>query len=107
MAAFARIQNGVVVELFATLPVFTPELMATIRACTSDVAAGYTFDGTNFAAPVPPPPPPTFTPKELAQALMADPTPAGCFARGLTALLATRFGLTQAQVITAIANAAS
>lgn len=107
MAAFARIKDGIVVELFATLPVFTPELMATIRACTSDVAAGYTFDGTNFAAPPPPPPPVTYTPKELAQALMADPSAPGAFARGLTALLATRFGLTQQQVITAIANAAS
>lgn len=108
MVSFARINGGgIVVELFATLPVFTPELMATIRPCDGTVAAGYLFDGQNFLAPPPPTPPPTFTPKELAQALMADPSAPGAFARGLTALLAQRFGLTQQQVITAIANAAS
>lgn len=108
MPAFARINGGgAVVELFDTLPVFTAELMATIHPCPANVAAGYIFDGQNFSAPPPPTPPPTFTPKELAQALLADPSAPGAFARGLTALLAQRFGLTQQQVITAIANAAS
>lgn len=52
MVSFARINGGgIVVELFATLPVFTPELMATIRPCDDAVAPGWTFDGQTFAAP--------------------------------------------------------
>ena len=79
--------------------------MAKIRPCASDVATGWIFDGSTFAAA--PPPPVTYTPKQLAQVLMDDPSPAGTFARGLVAVLAQRFSLTPQQIIAVIANAAS
>ena len=51
MASFARIRDGIAVELFDALPVFTAELMATIQPCDETVAAGWTFDGQNFDPP--------------------------------------------------------
>jgi hypothetical protein len=51
MTSFARVSAGVVVELFDALPVFTPELMATIHPCGSNVASGWTWDGQTFSAP--------------------------------------------------------
>jgi outer membrane protein assembly factor BamB len=74
---YARIQNGVVVELF------TPPAGATLVECFhADIAAtfvlvppgvtpaqGWTFNGTNFAAPSAPPPP---TPAQQAQTLFAS-----------------------------------
>lgn len=108
MVSFARINGGgVVAEVFDKLPVFTPALMATIKPCPPETAQGWIFDGANFSAPPPPPSPPTYTPKQLAQALMDDPSPAGTFARGLIAVLAQRFSLTPQQIVTAIANAAN
>lgn len=54
MASFARIQDGIVAELFDRLPVLTAELMATIHPCDETVAAGWAFDGQAFAAPAGP-----------------------------------------------------
>jgi hypothetical protein len=51
MASFARIVGGIVVELFAASPIFTPELMTTIHPCDGNVAIGWTFDGSSFAPP--------------------------------------------------------
>jgi hypothetical protein len=53
------------------------------------------------------PPPTPLTPAQLATAIANDPGPVGTFMRGLIQLLATRFGITPAQVVTAIVNAAS
>lgn len=106
---FARVLNGVVVETFASAPVLHPDFMAMVFPAPGGVQQGWmTPDGgQTFAAPPAPVVAPPLTPAQLAQGLIADQSPTGTFARGLVALLATRFGLTQAQVITAIANAAS
>ena len=58
MAKFVRISNGVVCELvFADeLPPYTEEITAQFRDVTGNdnVAEGWTFDGTTFAAPIAP-----------------------------------------------------
>jgi hypothetical protein len=106
---FVRVQNNTVVERFAALPVFTPELMATVFPAAPSVKEGWTTadSGQTFGAPPASVVTPPLTPAQLATGLMNDASPMGTFARGLLALLAQRFGLTSAQVIAAIANAAS
>jgi hypothetical protein len=55
MASFARVQDGVAVELFDAQPDLTPELMTTIRHCAGNVAAGWIRDGATFSPPARPP----------------------------------------------------
>ena len=65
MTLYARSVSGIVVETFTPpdgvviADCFTPDLVAQFVAVPSGqaVVAGWTFDGTNFAAPTPPPPP--------------------------------------------------
>jgi hypothetical protein len=54
MPAFARVQSGIVVELFSALPTFVPAVMATVHPCNDNVALGWTYDGSTFAAPAGP-----------------------------------------------------
>jgi len=51
--------------------------------------------------------PVVLTPREIAQALLGSTEPTAIVLRGLITLLAQRFGLTPAQVLTAIVNAAN
>jgi hypothetical protein len=63
-----------------------------------------------LAVPNTPDPAPVIVPptaQQLAQFLTTDPSPVGCYLRGLTVLLAQKLSLTPAQVVTAIVNAAS
>ena len=64
---FIRLQNNTVVERFVTLPVFTPELMATIVPADDGMQEGWiTADGGKTFAPPPPPPAPVAVPNPIA-----------------------------------------
>ena len=59
--AYARIQNGVVAELFTTdgdiADMFHPELVWIDCSSVDGIAVGWAYDGTAFMAPPPPAPP--------------------------------------------------
>ncbi len=77
MGIYARIQDGIVMELFTPpegfgiADCFVPELAATFVEVPEgvEVEQGWTFDGTTFAAPVIPPPPPPTADELLAEAI--------------------------------------
>ena len=53
MKTFARIQDGVVMEVIIAevLPEFHPEIAATFVEAPEGTEQHYTFDGLNFTAP--------------------------------------------------------
>lgn len=58
MSRIVRVANGYVVEVFETMPVFHPDLMAQIRVdAPADVEPNWAFDGTAYSAPPGPLPP--------------------------------------------------
>jgi len=63
MATYARVVNGIVVEVFIPPSgkgpddCFHPDFAAEFHAAPDNVAQGWTYDGHNFAAPAPPLPP--------------------------------------------------
>jgi len=85
MATYARIDSGVVVELFTPPAQFaaTPisELFAAdlhwvdVTALDPQPQQRWTYDGHSFAPPAPPPPP---TLQQQAQALLAGPVTVQC-----------------------------
>ena len=52
---FAFVENGVVQEAWSRDPfeLFVPGYASQFIACPEDVQSGWTFDGTNWAAPEP------------------------------------------------------
>ena len=78
MTLYARSVSGIVAEIFTPpdgaviADCFTPDLVAQFVAVPSGqaVVAGWTFDGTNFAAPIAPPPP---TAQQQAVAQLSQP----------------------------------
>lgn len=56
MSTQARIENGIVMELLAAdpFPPFHESIVWVPCSAVPEVAVGWTFDGTAFAAPVPP-----------------------------------------------------
>ncbi|HWJ72419.1 MAG TPA: hypothetical protein VNX29_04555 [Kaistia sp.] len=61
MARFARISDGIVAEIIllpdglSPASAFHPDVAAEMRPCGEEVAEGWTFAGSGFAAPVAPP----------------------------------------------------
>lgn len=62
MARYARITDGVVDEIITCADgvdpatILHPEVAASLHPCGGEVAEGWVFDGSSFAAPVVPPP---------------------------------------------------
>lgn len=54
---FARVENGVVIHTLNVPPIniFDQYTAALYVECPTEVDVGWTYDGTNWAAPVPPP----------------------------------------------------
>lgn len=84
----------------APLPANAPSGAALVPICPDD--AREKWNGASWSAAPPPP-----TPQQVAQALLADQSATAVVLRGLIQLLATRFGITPAAVVTAIVNAAN
>ena len=68
---YARIQNGVVVDVRSTSPLgcFTDNIVVEFVDVPDEAKNGWTWDGTGFAPPPEPVPP---TPQELADAAAAE-----------------------------------
>lgn len=106
---FARIdpETNWVAEIFSQRPVFHPEVMAHIRECDETIRPGWVWDGVGFQPPVTLPSEPVLTPAEAAKKAFSNADNlSGPFIRGLVRVLANRFGVTPAQLLTAIKNAA-
>lgn len=75
MKTFARIQDGVVAELFATdadiSQLFAPALVWVDLTGISGVVQGWLYDGSTFAAPPPVPAPPAPSLADLQAQLQA------------------------------------
>jgi len=54
---FARPENGVVQQTLNVPPenIYPPSYASLFLPCPDEVEVGWTYDGTNWAAPVPPP----------------------------------------------------
>lgn len=54
---YARVTDGIVVHTLNVPPIniFDPHTASLYQECPVEVEAGWTFDGTTWAAPVPPP----------------------------------------------------
>lgn len=46
---YARVQDGIVRELFPEKPDFVPEIMAMIFQCPPETVEGWTYDGHTFS----------------------------------------------------------
>ena len=114
MARFARIIAGVVQEIINDTPEiplsqrFHPDIVAQCVPCDNTVGPNDIYDGTTFTKPIPKPNDPVLTPQQMAQYVANNSNdPVAVYLRGLTIVLANRFGLTPQQVLTAIINAAT
>jgi hypothetical protein len=107
MTLYARVQDGVVAELFtppdgvSIASCFVASIAAMFVAAPDGVQQGWTYDGSAFAAPTPPPPPNI---QQQAAALLGQPVTVVC--TSISALNGTYpiDAATQAQ-ITGIASA--